>query len=462
MLYVGSPTNLPKDHLALIGELGRAFSVAYARYLDFQQLEAQNKNLDESNRAMSSANKELYELNRKLQQEGALERIRGQLQAMEQASDFDEVLSILAEDLKSVGLVFETCGIDVLDEPVHDVSMGYFEDHGYRYTTYTIDPEGGLVHKSFRLAAPFPDVIEETIARFIAGEPWQGRSGDTMIVEVPAAGYGRLRLTASNREDFTEEEVDTLRDFAGAMALGYARYLDFREIQEQTERKSQFMANMSHELRTPMNAIIGFTRMVLRRSGDVLPERQVSNLEKVQQSADHLMSLINDILDLSKIEAGRMDVETKRFGLEKLIAGACATVTPMVKSGVRLHYELGENVNELETDEGRLRQIVINLLSNAAKFTDKGEVFVKASALPPGMLSISVKDTGAGIPADALDLIFEEFRQVEGSDTDRKGTGLGLSITKKFAELLGGTIGVDSEVGKGSVFSVKIPTRYES
>jgi signal transduction histidine kinase len=301
---------------------------------------------------------------------------------------------------------------------------------------------------------------QQGILRF-DGEPWQGRSGETVIVEVPAASYGRLRLTASDREDFNEDEVDTLRDFAAAMALGYARYLDFREIQEQTERKSQFMANMSHELRTPMNAIIGFTRMVIRRSGDALPERQVGNLEKVQQSADHLMTLINDILDLSKIEAGRMDVETSRFGLEKLIAGACATVTPMVKSGVRLHYELCDGLDEMDTDEGRLRQIVINLLSNAAKFTDKGEVFVNATLTPDELVSITVKDTGAGIPEDSLDLIFEEFRQVEGSDTERKGTGLGLSITRKFAELLGGTIAVNSEVGTGSNFTIKIPRTYQ-
>ena len=125
----------------------------------------------------------------------------------------------------------------------------------------------------------------ETIERFIAGEPWKALIGGThAILEVPASNYGRLRITSSDRQDFTEEDIESLQDFASAIALGYARYLDIREIQEQTERKSRFLADMSHELRPPMNAINGFTRVVLRRSGDALPERQRENLEKVTQS----------------------------------------------------------------------------------------------------------------------------------------------------------------------------------
>jgi len=262
-----------------------------------------------------------------------------------------------------------------------------------------------------------------------------------------------------------------------------------RQIQEANRLKSQFLASMSHELRTPMNAIIGFTRLVLRRAGDLLPERQRDNLTKVKASADHLLNLINDILDLSKIEAGRVDIQAKPFDVKALIASCCETVGPLVKEGVALNYEITDGVGEAHTDEARLRQIIINLLSNALKFTEQGEVKVsvrpsprQATLAPPlphagegvggeglspseGLLEdktleIAVSDTGIGIPADALGYIFEEFRQVEGRHQQQKGTGLGLSITKKLTELLGGTISVESEVGKGSTFTVRIPIVY--
>ncbi|OGG45108.1 MAG: hypothetical protein A3F84_11825 [Candidatus Handelsmanbacteria bacterium RIFCSPLOWO2_12_FULL_64_10] len=257
-----------------------------------------------------------------------------------------------------------------------------------------------------------------------------------------------------------------------------------RQIQEANRLKSQFLANMSHELRTPMNAIIGFTRLVLRRAGDLLPERQRDNLTKVKASADHLLNLINDILDLSKIEAGRVDIQAKPFDVKALIASCCETVSPLVRPGVALNYEITDGVGEAHTDEARLRQIIINLLSNALKFTESGEVKVQITRpstvdrRPPspipgppstvvgrpseeGFLEIVVSDTGIGIPPEALGYIFEEFRQADGSTTRKYGgTGLGLSITRKLTELLGGTIGVESEVGKGSTFTVRIPFVY--
>ncbi len=426
-----------------------------------------NQKLDESNQAMSAANKKLFQANRSLQREGAVERIRGEVQAMEQAADFEKVLTVLAEDLKGVGLSFNTCGIDVLDEPVEEPTIDHFETHGFDYTTYTIDPEGKVLQKSPTLTAPFPEVIDETLHRFIAGEPWQGTSSGTAIVEVPIAQYGRLRLTASDRQAFTEEEIGTLQDFGSAIALGYTRYLDFvnleaanREIREQTDRKSTFLASMSHEIRTPMTAIKGYVDNMLDGITGELNERQKRNLTRVTQNSDHLMNLINDILDLSKIEAGRMDVDVKSFDVKELIASCCDTVGPLVKSGVALKQEISRDVGEAHTDEGRLRQIVINLLSNALKFTEAGEVAVRTSKANEHLV-IAVSDTGTGIPADALESIFEEFQQVKGSDPQHKGTGLGLPITKGFAELLGGSIGVQSEVGKGSTFTVKVPVVYK-
>ena len=348
------------------------------------------------------------------------------------------------------------------DEPVEHPTMEHFEKEGFRYTAYRIDPQGAVTAESPHVPAPFPDVIQQTIERFIAGEPWQGTSEGQAIVEVPAGGYGRLRLTASERDSFTEDEIATLREFADAVALGYARYLDIREIQDQTERKSAFLASMSHELRTPMNAIKGFTNLLLGRRSENLNDQQRENLGKVSQASDHLLGMINDLLDLSKIEAGRMDVEATTFDVRELVTAACDTVSPLIQEGVELRQDVADDIGEANTDKARLQQMVINLLSNAIKFTDSGSVTVSATQ-SDGQLVIAVSDTGKGIPADELPTIFDEYRQAEGSESSvQKGTGLGLSIAKKFAELLGGTIGVESEVGSGSTFTVRVPVTYQA
>lgn len=229
-----------------------------------------------------------------------------------------------------------------------------------------------------------------------------------------------------------------------------------REIQIADQRKSQFLASMSHELRTPMNAIIGFTRVVLRRSGEQLPERQRQNLEKVESSAEHLLGLINDLLDLSKIEAGRMEVRRTTFDVRPLIEGCCASVDPLVGQFVTLQSDVGSDVGTITSDEVKVRQIVVNLLSNALKFTDRGIVEVRV-VRDGDAVAIAVSDTGVGIPADELDTIFEEFHQVGSAESEDRGTGLGLAITKRFAELLGGSIEVTSRVGEGSTFSVRLP-----
>ena len=443
----------PHD-LQIAVEFADGVSLGFTRFLDFQRLELQN-------RAMSDANKELFRVNQTLQRDRAVERIRAEVQAMDEASDFERVLSMMSEDLKTVGLTFETCAIDVLDEPVDEPTIDIFRDQGFRYTAYKLDPDGSLDQESYHLSAPFPDVNLQMIERFVEGEPWQGRSGENAIVEVPAASYGRLRLTASDRPEFSEDDIAALRDFASAIALGYARYLDIREIQEQTQRKSAFLASMSHDLRTPMNAIKGFTSMVLRRIGDTIPERHRDNLSKVIQAADVLLEMINDLMDLSKIEAGGMDVNPEPFDVKALVATCCATVSPLVseEAGVELNYEVSGDVGDANTDQARLRRMVINLLSNAVKFTDAGAVTAKA-AREGDQLVISVTDTGKGIPADEIDTIFDEYRQVKGSDREGKGTGLGLSITKKFAELLGGSVSVESNVGVGSTFTVRVPVEY--
>ena len=366
----------PYGQMGMAGGLVVAFSLVGWQTV---RVVRRDRRLKQSNEALSSANNELFQVNQALQRDRSVERIRGQVQSMDRAEDFEKVLSLLTSDLREVGLTFESCEIDVLEEPIENPTMQLFEERGFRYTTYTLNPDGHVAFETFAVSAPFPAVNRQTIERFIAGEPWQGTSEGQAIVEVPAGGYGRLRLTASERNSFDEEEVTTLREFAGAVALGYARYLDIREIQEQTERKSAFLASMSHELRTPMNAIKGFTNLVLRRGKDELSERNQENLKKASQASDHLLAMINDLLDLSKIEAGRMDVNPERFDVKALIATCCDTVSPLIQEGVELKQDVADDIGQANTDKARVQQMVINLLSNAIKFTDTGSVTVTAT-----------------------------------------------------------------------------------
>jgi signal transduction histidine kinase len=235
-----------------------------------------------------------------------------------------------------------------------------------------------------------------------------------------------------------------------------------RDAAEAANRaKSTFLANMSHELRTPLNAIIGFTRLVQRRCRDILPQRQSDNLGKVLISADHLLELINTVLDLSKIEAGRLDVLPVTFDVTSLMDACMQTVRPLVKGGqVRLTKETEPGLPPLFTDQDKVRRILLNLLSNAVKFTETGTITV-AARRQDGTLVLTVGDTGIGIPEDAQERIFEAFQQVDQGATRRYGgTGLGLSISRQLARLLGGDVTVESTVGVGSTFTVTLPIEY--
>jgi signal transduction histidine kinase len=240
------------------------------------------------------------------------------------------------------------------------------------------------------------------------------------------------------------------------------RTQELRQLNQQLEQasrhKSEFLANMSHELRTPMNAIIGFTKLVMRRSKEQLPQKQYDNLQKSLSSAEHLLTLINQILDLSKIEAGRLEVYPGRFRLQTVIEECIRTVEPMIKPElVGLTSYVAGDLPDLYSDRDKLKQIVLNLLSNAIKFTERGQIRLAATG-DQEWIAIDVADTGPGIARDKFDFIFEEFRQMDGGATRQHGgTGLGLSISRHLAHLLGGDIFVDSVVGRGSTFTIRVP-----
>jgi signal transduction histidine kinase len=251
------------------------------------------------------------------------------------------------------------------------------------------------------------------------------------------------------------------RKLAQRMARLEALRLAKEAAEEASRAKSALLANMSHELRTPLHHIIGFTRLVMRHAQAVLPMRQYANLEKILHSAEHLSELINDILDLSTLEAGQVEVQPVSFALEPLVDTCLHTVAPLVKEKqLRLLKELDPDLPMLYTDPTMLKHMLTHLLHNAVKFTEAGTVTVTAQHQGE-MLTVAVADTGIGIPEEACERIFEAFRQVDSSTTRQfGGSGLGLAICRRLAHLLGGEVTVQSTVGVGSTFTVTLPLQY--
>jgi signal transduction histidine kinase len=284
---------------------------------------------------------------------------------------------------------------------------------------------------------------------------------------------GALVVRRRQPGEFPKDTVDLLQTFAAQSVLAIQNARLFSEIEdksrqlaEASERKSQFLASMSHELRTPLNAIIGLTEMMVTNAARFGTEKALEPLRRVNAAGTHLLSLINEILDLSKIEAGKLELNPEPIHLARLIDEVVGTAGQLAeKNHNRLIVEAQENLGALNADSMRLKQILLNLLSNACKFTKEGEVALRVRKVADGRdwVELAVADTGIGLTAEQQAKLFQEFTQADSLTARRYGgTGLGLAISRKLARMMGGDVTVTSEPGKGSVFTVRLPGSPDS
>jgi len=297
------------------------------------------------------------------------------------------------------------------------------------------------------------------------------RTGTRAVLAIPMLRedqlIGGLTVNKKTPGEFSPEVIELLKTFATQSALAIQNARLFREIADKSrqlevasQHKSEFLANMSHELRTPLNAIIGFSEVLSERMFGDLNEKQDEYLKDIYASGTHLLSLINDILDLAKIEAGRMELELTDFDLPTAIENALILVRERAgRRGITLQATVDERLGEVRADERKIRQVVLNLLSNAIKFTPEGGRIEIRAASVDGAVEVAVADTGVGIAPEDQEAVFEEFRQVGSSAAKQEGTGLGLALCRKFVELHNGRICVTSQVGVGSTFTFTIPVR---
>jgi signal transduction histidine kinase len=392
-------------------------------------------------------------------------------QAVNSTLDLQTVLStIVAKAVQLSGT--EAGAIYVFDEALREFHLR---------ATYGMDEEliDALSHRHIGLDEPN---VAEVMAK---GEPIQvadlREGGSSEINEITLrAGYrarlvaplmrgeeivGMLVVRRKTPGAFPQNTVDLVKTFAAQSVLAIQNARLFHEIEDKghqlevaSRHKSQFLANMSHELRTPLNAILGYTELILDSIYGEAPEKMRDVLERVQTNGKHLLGLINDVLDLSKIEAGQLTLSLSDYSLTNLVQGVYVAVEPLAsRKNLALTTKIAPSLPAGHGDERRLAQVLLNLVGNAIKFTDKGEVAIEAS-LSNGSFRVAVRDSGPGIaPADQAK-IFEEFQQVDNTSTREKGgTGLGLAISKRIVEMHGGRILVESQLGKGSTFTIKLP-----
>jgi signal transduction histidine kinase len=414
-------------------------------------------------------------------------------ESLEQQTAAGDILRIVAGSPKDAQPVFES----IARNAAHLCKAQFC--HVFRY-------DGELIHYSahhglapevleqLRRAYPIPPSRASAAARAILNgtveqipdvhaDPdykygWAAQlSASRSIVAVPMLKDGRpigaIVVMRSESGYFPERQVELLRTFADQAVIAIENTRLFSEIEEKgqqletaSQHKSQFLANMSHELRTPLNAIIGLTDMLVNNAPRFGTEKALEPLRRVHRAGTHLLALINDILDLSKIEAGRMELNLEKFALAPVIEDVAKTIEPMAtKNGNRLVIDCPADLGTIHADQTRVRQSLLNLASNASKFTEKGSVTIAARQGQEngrGWITLAVSDTGIGMTAEQMGKLFQEFSQASSTTASKYGgTGLGLVISRRFCQMMGGDITAASEPGKGSTFTIRLPRIVE-
>ncbi|HEX8810203.1 MAG TPA: ATP-binding protein, partial [Xanthobacteraceae bacterium] len=366
-------------------------------------------------------------------------------------------------------------------------SINRAEDGGYRtISMYGFSPEFGQFAAENLIPTGQGSVVGRTVAGGatvqipdVTADPDYTNTAFTKfgnvrtLLGVPmlraGAPTGVIVMMRSEVRPFTDKQIELAQTFADQAVIAIENVRLFEEIQEKSRQveeaskhKSQFLANMSHELRTPLNAILGYTELVLDGIYGDAPEKMRNVLERIQTNGKHLLGLINDVLDLSKIEAGQLVLSLNTYSVKDMMQGVFVAVEPLAgNKKLNFRLEVPPDLPTAHGDERRLSQVLLNLVGNAIKFTDTGEVAMKA-ATTNGSYTVAVTDTGPGIADADQAKIFEEFQQSESAHTKAKGgTGLGLAIAKRIVEMHGGRLWVESKLGSGSTFSFTVPLRVE-
>jgi signal transduction histidine kinase/DNA-binding response OmpR family regulator len=443
---------------------------------------------DEFNRAAAKLQESYANLEHKVaERTGELTRSVAELRALGEVGaavssslDLETVLSTIvarAVELSNAdaGTIYEFDGTDGVFVPRANYGMSEETVESLRQSQLRVGD--GAVGRAVALQSviQIPDVERDT--EFAAREIIQ-RAGFRALLAVPLLRedqvIGGLVVRRKDPTEFPESVVRLLQTFAGqsVLAIQNARY--FHEIQEKSEElaaasehKSQFLANMSHELRTPLNAIIGVTEMLLEDARDLKRDEEIEPLERVIRAGRHLLALINDILDLSKIEAGKMELHLESFPVAPLVEDAVKTIQPLAeKNRNAVVVNCPSDIGHIRADQTRVRQVLLNLLSNATKFTERGRLTVSVRRIKDHdgeHIEMAVADTGIGMTAEQIRRLFQEFVQADASTTRKYGgTGLGLAISRRFCQLMGGDITVVSEAGRGSTFTISLPAEVRA
>jgi signal transduction histidine kinase len=406
---------------------------------------------------------------------GELKALGEVSQAVSSTLDLQTVLSTIVAH--AVQLSGTDCGIIYeYDEPTGEFHLrASFQMEEELVKAYRATPlrlgEGATGRAAeTKMPAQIADLRQEQEFATRGMRPILTRLGYQSLLAVPLLLeqkiMGALTIYRRQTGTFASEVVNLLQTLATQSVLAIQNARLFREIEAKSREleaanrhKSEFLANVSHELRTPLNAIIGFSEVLLEKLFGELNDKQNEYVDDILSSGRHLLSLINDILDLSKIEAGRMELEITTFDLPLAIENALLLIRERAsRHGIQLERAIDDRLGDFTGDERKVKQILVNLLSNAVKFTSEGGRIKVAANVSDQGATVSVEDTGVGIAKEDQEAIFEEFRQASGNYVQkREGTGLGLTLTRRFVEMHGGKIWVESELGKGSKFTFTLP-----